>query len=191
METVKMKMTNINNEVLLHIGKTLYKLEPTDENMYESFIPISSLITAYARMTLVKYILLVGRENLYYVDTDSLIVNDVGLKNLNSFIDDKKLGYLKVEGESNHSCFYRPKYYIFGNEFKCKGVKKNARVLEDSKDKIVIEQSQFEKFKTSFRKGSINKVNVRQLKKTMSKIYDKGLLNGVNVIPYHIDDLKQ
>ena len=72
-------LREIKEFLLLHIGNKIVRIDNTDSNAFDSFVAIASLVTAYARMYLVDLILKVGRENLYYVDTDSLIINKESL----------------------------------------------------------------------------------------------------------------
>ena len=176
---------------LMHIGNMLFKKSESPDNAYDSFVAISSMITAYARMYLVDLILKVGRDNVYYVDTDCLIMKADVMDKVKSYIDkgDKELGKLKNEGFSEDSTFYRPKFYIFDKEFKCKGVKKIHTILSEDENSLTVEQEQFEKFKTSLRKGSIGQQRITHVRKTVDKNYDKGHVIGGIVRPYHADDV--
>ena len=93
---------------------------------YNSFPAIAAHVTAYARMYLWQLIMTAGRKNVLYVDTDSLFVTEEGLANLRPFIDPKRLGALKVEGETDYLEISAPKVYRFGLETKTKGIRDNA-----------------------------------------------------------------
>jgi len=77
-------------------------------------------------MYLWQLIMTAGRKNVLYVDTDSLFVTEEGLANLRTFIDPKRLGALKVEGETDYLEISAPKVYRFGLETKTKGIRDNA-----------------------------------------------------------------
>jgi len=169
------------------LGNKIFEVEETDKNSFDSFVAISSFITSYARMYLIKLLLSAKRENVYYIDTDSLFVNQKGYDNLKSYIDNKKLGLLKLEETSNDTSIYRPKYYIFNHIEKCKGVKKSAKILYEDNNSLIIEQEQFTRFKTSLRKNEFNKQTINYIIKEISKFYDKGSIksNG-DIISYEV-----
>ena len=103
----------LNSQYELYIvNKKLYLLEQTENNTEQAFVAISSFITSYSRMLLIKYLKQAKRENVYYMDTDSLITNKEGYTNLINEIDTYQLGKLKLEGVG--SCqVYAPKFYDF------------------------------------------------------------------------------
>lgn len=91
---------------------------------------IAAEITAYARMYLWEIMKQAGDGNVYYCDTDSVIVNRSGYNNLKDYLDTEELGYLKVEEEATSAIFEAPKDYTFGTTTKIKGVKKNATKID-------------------------------------------------------------
>ncbi len=98
---------------------------------HNSFVAVASHVTAYARVLLYNLVNIAERENCYYCDTDSLIVNTIGLNNLDSEIDKNKLGRLKIEGEAEEIEIISPKHYLFGDSLTLKGVSKNAKRTDD------------------------------------------------------------
>lgn len=169
------------------LGNKIFEVEETDKNSFDSFVAISSFITSYARMYLIKLLLIAKRENVYYVDTDSLFVNKKGFDNLKLFIDKTKIGHLKLEETSTDTTIYRPKYYIFNHQEKCKGIKKSAKRLYEDNNSLIVEQEQFTRFKTSLRKNEFNKQTINYIIKEMTKFYDKGTIqNDGNIIPYEV-----
>jgi hypothetical protein len=185
------KTKKVIDYILLHLGDKTVKIEANDFNAYDGFVAIASLVTAYARMYLVELIEIVGRENVYYADTDSLIINDEVSYKLKDFIDNRKLGFLKFEGYSNESKFIRPKWYIFNNETKSKGVKKDAIVLSDDENELVITQNQWQRFNSSIKEKNTDRQIIKKITKHLNKHYDKGLVdkNG-DVYPYNAQDIK-
>jgi hypothetical protein len=178
-----------NEYILIHLGNTILQQKNNDSNSFDGFVAVSSLITAYARMYLIDLIRLCGRDNLYYCDTDSMIVNENGFKRLKTLIDPVKLGFLKLEETSVESEFIRPKFYSFNGVSKCKGVKKGASIISDSADEMVIEQKQFMRFKTALKEREVARQIVKSIRKRISKSYDKGLVMGGRVVPFSIDEL--
>ncbi|GAJ15713.1 unnamed protein product, partial [marine sediment metagenome] len=59
---------------------------------FNSFPAIAAHVAAYGRMYLYKLMKITGEGNYFYCDTDSLIINETGLLNLQSQIDDSILG---------------------------------------------------------------------------------------------------
>lgn len=165
-------------------GKYVYLLDKSSENCYDTFVAIPSFVTAYARMYLVDLILKAKRENVFYVDTDCLIVNEIGYSNLSDSINEYELGKLKIEGISNDTTIYRPKFYYFNNEKKCKGVKKDAEIIYLNGNVEVYKQLQFQKLKTSMKNHTSNKQIVNNITKIIDKRYDKGIVKDNEVLPY-------
>lgn len=95
----------------------------------DSHPAIAAHVTAYARMLLWSMMEQAGRENVYYVDTDSLIVNDAGAGNLAALIDPHELGALKVERTAGTLRIWGPKDYALGDYKRTKGVRQNATWL--------------------------------------------------------------
>lgn len=190
---------SINAKELYVIDKYLYIAYKTDNNSEEAFVAISSFITSQARMNLIKYILIAGRKNVLYCDTDSIFCNEKGYKNLleNDCIDDFELGKLKVEGKGKAQ-FYNPKFYDFKDdndlEFhrKCKGIKqKNSRLLEENENMVKYQIEQWDKFKSDMKKGNFTNQLIRLAEKIMSKKYDKGnIMDKGYIEPYHVSQIK-
>lgn len=93
---------------------------------YNSFCAIASHVCANARLYLYSLVLIAGRKNCFYCDTDSIIVNETGLNKLSSLMDKTKLGFLKIEGVCNHINIVAPKHYFFEDHWTRKGVRKDA-----------------------------------------------------------------
>jgi hypothetical protein len=185
------------------IDKRVYALKKTNKNSLESFVAISSFITSYSRMLLIKYLKIAKRDNVYYCDTDSLFMNKKGYENLlnNDLVDNFKLGYLKNEGLVKAS-FYAPKFYdyvdmkdvgifeVFLKNRKCKGIKKGSTLIMENSKLATYEISIWEKFKADLKKGHLSEQLILDGIKTANKTYTKGKVdkNG-KVIPYSIREL--
>ena len=172
----------------------IWKVTKTKKSSYDSFIAVSSMITSYARMELVRLIKLAGRENVYYCDTDSLIVNKEGLRRLAPMMDkgDKTLGMLKLEGTSQHTEIHAPKFYVFGKKLKLKGLKEAGKITVNNDKEIVAVQEQWEGFLPAQKKGVHDRVRITKVTKHFKKAYDKGLLDDKGrVHPYSSGDLKR
>lgn len=97
-----------------------------DEGEADDSIPaIAAHVTANARVVLWRYVELAGVENVYYTDTDSLIVNQAGYERLAGDITDNELGKLKLEKQAHTLTVYARKDYQIGDKVVCKGVGKS------------------------------------------------------------------
>jgi len=165
----------LNNEIWVE-SKEYYESE-------NSFVAIASAVTAYARCYLWELIEKAGEENVYYTDTDSLIVNEVGYERLKPLLDDYKLGYLKCEGVSEDVEIRNAKDYTFGEEVKRKGVKKDAVEIAPN----IFKQLQFERLRSAWRNGRPNEVIVREQIKELKQEYQKGIVtDSGRVIPFRL-----
>jgi len=188
--------TIINECELYLINHKLYSFKQLEKNSKDSFVAISSFTTSYARMLLIKYLLIAKRENVFYVDTDSLFLNQQGFKTLlmKGFIHEYKLGKLKLEGFGK-AIFYNPKFYDFTNYKdneklrKCKGVKKKSKLLEENKEKVIYESETWNKMKSDLKNGILNKQLIETTTKEILKTYNKGIVKNHVVYSYNINDL--
>jgi hypothetical protein len=174
----------------MNLGNKSFEVLEEGKNSFDSFVAISSFVTAYARMYLIDMILQAKRKNVYYVDTDCLIVNQEGYDLLMPLINPTELGKLKLEEISMDTTIYRPKYYVFNNKEKCKGIKKTAKRLFEDDSILRIEQEQFTRFKSSLRKSEFEKQTVYKMIKEINKVYDKGVItkNG-DIEPYEFNSI--
>lgn len=184
---------NIEGEGELYVvNHGLYLLKHTSKNAYDSFVAIASFITSYSRMLLIKYLLIAERENVYYCDTDSLVVNEIGYNNLLriGFISESELGLLKIEDKGIGS-FYSPKFYDFNTERKCKGIKKDSLLLLENDVKTIHKIELWQRWKTDLSKGYTNQQIITLSKKQSNKIYTKGKVNNNGiVIPFLVDEVE-
>ena len=149
----------------------------------ESFPAISSHITAYARMYLYHLMRVAGLDNLYYCDTDSLMVNKAGLENLAPHIEPSELGMLKVEWESDEVTIHGLKDYQIGSQSKIKGIRKTAQELEAG----VFVQEQFRGLEGMIREGDLDRYLIRTVTKKMMRQYLKGQVAETGrVYPLHL-----
>lgn len=143
-----------------------------EDESRNSFPAIAATVTSYARVKLFKAIEQAGFDNVFYCDTDSLVTNAIGFKRLSKLIDDKKLGYLKLEKRFTEMEIYSPKDYVFGNVCRTKGVKANALWL----NRNTVEQDQFTGFKGLLRSKNLESPVVYKITKKLSREYNKGIV---------------
>jgi hypothetical protein len=173
----------------MHFGNKVYQVKRNDENSMDSFVAISSIITGYARVYLSELILKADKKHVFYNDTDSLILDEEGLLNLKEYLNDDEIGKFKIEKVAERFEIIKPKHYVFGDEIKCKGVKKSSIILHEDDKEMTVLQQQFERFNSSFRNNSIDYERVKWTVKVISKTYDKGRIDeDGKVHPFFYDD---
>ncbi len=157
---------------VMYLGNQIEIRYQGGESIYSS-PAIAGAVTAYARAYLWKLIEEAGLENTYYCDTDSLIVTETGYKQLERYLDNTRLGYLKLEGVEATLQIYGAKEYTYGSEVKHKGVPHNAKEVTLG----VWEYQQFRGAKSWANSGMPVGVEVYNKTKQRKTIYDKGSIN--------------
>ena len=151
------------------------------EEGYNSFPAIAAHVTAYARMYLWSLIEQAGFDNVFYVDTDSLIVNTDGFKALSEYIDAERLGALKLESKSRNLEVRNVKDYTFSTRSKTKGISLHDNKIKDG----LYGQWQFIKLPGVMRNPTVTGCTQRYIEKHISKDYHKGIvLPDGQVKPY-------
>ncbi|GAH90618.1 unnamed protein product [marine sediment metagenome] len=140
---------------------------------FNSFPAIAAEVSAYARMYLYKLMKQAGIENVFYCDTDSLIINKVGLCNLQSQIDNVKLGRLKIVESTKSITIRGLKDYSTETKNVIKGIRKNAQEIRAG----VYEQEQWPSFRGLLRSGQTDTYTIKKTTKVLSRGYTKGHVN--------------
>jgi len=160
------------------------ELEEVEES-YNSFPAISAHVTAYARLHLWKLMVLAGRGNVFYSDTDGFITNRQGYENCQSMIHPHKSGHLKIERQAETLTIWRRKGYQFGDDRVICGIRKNAKEL----DNLVFEQDQFLGIPGAIRQGNPDKRGVSRVVKEVNTTIKGGIVGQDGwVIPFHLDN---
>jgi len=147
----------------------------------DSFPAIAGHVTAYARMDLWRIIEKADSRNVYYCDTDCVLVNDAGRERLSDELHDTRLGALKIAGEYDGIKLYGCKDYEWGTKTKHKGVKKNAIWL----DSHTVRQEQWSGLRGLLSSGDMTAPHTKTIVKHLKRIYDKGLvLPDGTVVPH-------
>lgn len=139
-----------------------------------SFPAIAAHVTAYARCYLYELMLKAGKGNYYYCDTDSLIVNELGYRNLERYIDETRLGGLKVEGITDRIIIKAPKDYRFGNEVKLKGISKTAKKIGKNR----YAQQKWQRFAGLFLHNEPTKYYLSHLEKRLKRTVYSGKIDA-------------
>ncbi|GAI37610.1 unnamed protein product, partial [marine sediment metagenome] len=137
---------------------------------FNSFPAIAAEVSAYARMYLYKLMKQAGFENVFYCDTDSLIINEVGLCKLENQIDATNLGSLKVVSSSTNVVIRGLKDYSTATKQVIKGIRKNAVEIRDG----VYEQEIWPSFKGLLRSGQTDTYTIKKTTKVLYRKYTKG-----------------
>jgi len=155
---------------------------------YNSFPAIASFVTAYARVYLMQLILKAQEENVYYCDTDSLIVNNEGYNNLRDLIDNSELGKLKLEDTADEIEIIAPKWYKFAEKETHKGIKKDACQVSANTWK----QEKWLKTLSLWKEGVTNAVVTINYYVNHSANYDKGIVtNEGRIERYKVNEVKK
>jgi len=159
----------------------LHQIKETEGESRESFPAIAAHVTAYARMKLWCTILQAGRENVWYCDTDCVVVNQTGRDRLESLIDEYALGALKQEGEYDDIIINGNKDYCFNTKVKTKGVRSSAVWL----DGWTVSQEQWSGLRGLVRDGDVTAPRTRKIVKRLSRLYSKGVVTQSGVVLPH------
>lgn len=142
---------------------------------------IAAHVTAYGRMLLWSHIERAGIEHVIYMDTDSLLIDDVGLKRLKRRIDPDRLGALKHEATYIGVTIHGPKDYHFGDKVRTKGVKDTAVWLDDN----TVEQDKWSGLAGMIRAGKADSPVTQRIVKHLRRTYQKGTVQeDGRVVPF-------
>lgn len=145
---------------------------------------IAAFVTSYARVYLLKLIMQAGWENVYYVDTDSLIVNAAGYARLLGHIDESRLGCLKLDVQSERLAIYGAKAYELGDKFKMRGIRADAERV-DASDARRYRTYEFFSLMRNLARGVTNAVIERHFVKQAFSEYRKGIVKEDGFVEPH------
>jgi hypothetical protein len=152
---------------------------------YNSFPAIPAHVSAYGRMYLYELMKQAGKGNYFYCDTDSLIVNEVGLCNLQSQIDSVILGKLKQVSACSHLIIRGLKDYVLEGKDIIKGIRKNAIEVKEG----VYEQEVWPSFKGTLRSKEANTYIIKKQTKILTRKYSKGDVDDTGIVwPLLLDE---
>lgn len=93
------------------------KMVSTDKTVADNHFPaIPAFVTSYARVKLFNWCQLINWDNVYYNDTDSIIVNSAGYDRISGELDDYQTGKLRVDEQSIHLWIGGSKHYCIGQK---------------------------------------------------------------------------
>ncbi len=112
----------------IYLAGYIYR-ESKDGESFHSFPAIAAHVTAYARLYLYRLANLVPVGHVFYMDTDSLVVDQTGYEALKDEIEPGKTGALKIEQQSPWLDIYAPKDYAMQGRNRMKGISPKAEKL--------------------------------------------------------------
>jgi len=141
-----------------------------DAEGMESHPAIAACVTSYARCELLDAIEKCGRENVYYTDTDSLIINRIAWERMQDDVDPLRLGAWKLEKTIKQMTIHGPKDYDIDGDAKTKGIRANAVQIALN----TYEQDKFVGFRGLLQQGQLQAPVVYKIKKKLKRVYNKG-----------------
>lgn len=146
----------------------------TAAEAFNSLPAVSAHVCDFARMYLYKLMRTAGLEHVYYVDTDSLVLDKQGYNILSQLFLGPSPGELKLVQHFAHLVINGAKDYVFDDVVKIKGIRKKAVKLAVN----TYEQDKFSKFKTRVRSGSLDNMTVQKEIKVLKREYYKGIVEA-------------
>jgi hypothetical protein len=139
---------------------------------YNAFPAIAAHVTAYARLYLYRLVQKVPAGHVFYMDTDSLVVDEIGKQALFASMNSSRLGALKVEHSSQTLEIYAPKDYKMDGRNRTKGIRSDAVQIAPD----VYQQVQFSRLEGLIRQGSLTGAVTRMIEKRLDRRVRSGLV---------------
>jgi len=146
---------------------------------------IAGSITANARILLYNLFMVADKKNVFYTDTDSLIVNRIGYENLSEYISKTEIGKLDLQKQGRRLIIRGNKDYRMDNKLVHKGISKSARKVGLNAWQYV----QFEGFITSWKTGDLTQMRGEYRLKGRRSDYSKGIIQPDNsILPFTLKE---
>lgn len=133
---------------------------------------LASHVTAHGRIMLHQLMTTAGLEDIYYCDTDSLIVNETGLVNLSDRLHPDRLGALDIQWQSEWVDIQGLKRYRAEGVTRSKGIKPTAKPLGADR----YEQPMFRSWDYHLSRGEHGIVDIHTITKRLTGEYLKGVV---------------
>lgn len=171
---------------IISLAGNVFKFWQEGES-YHSFPAIAAHVTAQTRLKLYRFYQMIPKGHCFYCDTDSLIVDDIGLLHLQAYLHPTELGKLKIEQTSDWLRIHAPKDYEMQGRSKTKGVKSDAVQIAPNEYR----QLQWRKLRTMIRSGELDDYTARQVTKRLERKINFGVLapSGL-VLPFALDGVQ-
>ena len=168
------------------LNGSIYQEKKTGES-YNAFTAIAAHVTAYARLYLTRLYLSVPKGHVFYMDTDSLIVDETGKKHLEALMSETRLGSLKVELTSDFIEINAPKDYKMQGRTKIKGISQTATENLDGS----YTQLQWERLGTMIKRGSTDGFMTHYVTKHNQRRITSGVVSASGWVDPFVLDLDQ
>lgn len=169
---------------MTHLGGQIIYTQAHGEG-WNSFPAIAAHVTAYARLHLYRLMQMVPQEHRYYMDTDSLIVDEQGLSYLQSELDENKLGALKIERNSPYLIVNAPKDYFMDDHIRIKGIRADAELVAPN----TYSQTQWSRLAGMLRRGNAKDYTTQTVTKTLQREVWSGEVQPSGwVLPFHLHE---
>ena len=146
---------------------------------------IAAHVTGYARLYLWDLIHRADLSNVLYCDTDSVLVTQAGYDRLQPLTQRVGLGSLHLDNTVERATIHAPKDYVLDGVKRVKGVRKNAKWLNDS---TVLQEKWFG-VRSLIQRGDISAPIVQQQTKHLRRLYLKGVVLGSgDVRPFRLPE---
>ena len=143
---------------------------------------IAAHITEYARLTLWDYIRKIGRDNVLYCDTDSLIIDARYLEMARDLLDDSEQGMLKIQDRYSSLTIDGAKNYRTDAVRHIKGIPSDAKEVAPG----VFEYIHFKSMCMCLRERTKEGVSVETVQRRLVSKYDKGVVTSSGAVkPLH------
>lgn len=141
-----------------------------DAESRDSHPAIAACITAGGRVQLWEWMCAAKLEHVYYVATDSLIVDELGLQGLRRYIKPDALGGLRIQREGELLSIDATGRYTIGNLLRHAGIRSTALQL----DARTFEQNENHSMDWGFKHGDLGQTRDTRVRKTFTKTYAEG-----------------
>jgi len=170
-----------------HLMNKIVMTHPGGEG-HHSFPGIAAHITENARLELWQLIRSIGRENVLYCDTDSVMIRAADLDKVAAKLNDTVPGALKLQSRFKGLQIDGLKNYRTDQERHIKGIPAAAVELSPG----VFEYDSFQGQTACLNDGRLTGVKITPVTRRLTYRYDKGQVDkDGKVTPYHFTFLEQ
>jgi len=155
------------------VGGLIQELHRGTES-HDSYPALAAGITSAGRLHLWRLIESAGRENVYYVDTDSVLVSQTGMDRLGSHLDADAVGALKIEKIIDVAQVRGLKDKTLDGVRSIKGVRPNAKEVSEG----VFVQESFRGLRGAVLEGEIDRQIITITTKHLDRTYRKGIVHN-------------
>lgn len=160
----------------------LVQVRETFRESTQSHPAIAAHITAHGRMRLYALIRQIAPEHRFYCDTDSVLVDEEGLKQIEHLVADEVLGGLRLVGKFSDGFIYGCKDYVLDGRRKTKGVRDQAVEIGAN----TYRQEKWVGFRGALANGWLDAPRTGTVVKHLRRSYDKGVVLGTGfTLPLH------